>query len=672
MKMKKKTIFYSVLISFFCVNSLSAQVGIGTVLPHSSTILDVESTTKGFLPPRLANPSAISGPATGLMIYNTTEKCIQVNNGTSSNPIWDCINEGSSSGGTPGVVVNNGVESDCDNLDIKSFGSGGVLGMQGNHIVTEGQNNSLWRFNRYMLSNSGKVYDTWGRMYGESDNVKQNGLNYSMRPSRITNLDAALGSEKVEQMVTSLGVGHANFSYYDVLVLRTDAGNIYSMRMNTGSGGNSYNGPSIRDRFNRPIIGPESRLDSMGLSTDYSNKYKIYPLTGVAGANWSKLLPTSAIIPGTSTSFNAGDRMFAFNSTDNLWYSWGAYVRGSWTAPRFYGSAHIKGDNMLLLRDPADIVESVTPQPATILNKILTDNSTSLYDPENLDFASSGIIYHKQNSDIYSMFLTTDGLLNVVEPDGHYIRYKVDHPIVAGAVDTIIQISYANNYNSGSGVGPIATSYNHMLLAKSGNVYEISLRNVPVLNAQDNTPIDLLSYPVSSYVSEQVYTLAQLDNIKMKYIIDYIHSSETSELLGVSYDGVMYSINKNPGATPPLLSSGVKKNGVVVSSSSSVKYDGYQKASVPKIDKILSIRIQNGGSYNSIYFTEIGTGQIWKYGYADNSYKSTATSTLFDLLLPHQNMTNNIASRTTGINVDSASFIPFYKVSNCSQSYIVN
>ena len=50
-----------------------AQVGVGTTTPVTSAMLEVKSTTKGFLPPRLtyAQRQAISSPATGLMIYCT-------------------------------------------------------------------------------------------------------------------------------------------------------------------------------------------------------------------------------------------------------------------------------------------------------------------------------------------------------------------------------------------------------------------------------------------------------------------------------------------------------------------------------------------------------------------------------------------------------------------------
>lgn len=55
-----------------------AQVGVGTTTPSSSAQLDVNSTTKGFLPPRmtLQQRNAIVNPEVGLTIYNTTSDCL--------------------------------------------------------------------------------------------------------------------------------------------------------------------------------------------------------------------------------------------------------------------------------------------------------------------------------------------------------------------------------------------------------------------------------------------------------------------------------------------------------------------------------------------------------------------------------------------------------------------
>ena len=77
----KKHIQYQLLTLLFLAASFTtfAQVGIGTTTPDASSALDVTSTTQGFLPPRMdtTQRNAISNPAAGLTIFNTTAKCLQ-------------------------------------------------------------------------------------------------------------------------------------------------------------------------------------------------------------------------------------------------------------------------------------------------------------------------------------------------------------------------------------------------------------------------------------------------------------------------------------------------------------------------------------------------------------------------------------------------------------------
>lgn len=53
---------------------VEGQIGVGTTSPATSAVLDLSSTSKGFLIPRMstAQRDAIATPATGLQIYNTT------------------------------------------------------------------------------------------------------------------------------------------------------------------------------------------------------------------------------------------------------------------------------------------------------------------------------------------------------------------------------------------------------------------------------------------------------------------------------------------------------------------------------------------------------------------------------------------------------------------------
>jgi len=92
-----------------------SQVGIGTVTPDKSSMLDVSSTNKGFLYPRLTEVErdGIVNPAKGLTVYNLDEDCLQINSGTSSSPDWSCVGSSSVVSSTSSVLNNcdaNGFE----------------------------------------------------------------------------------------------------------------------------------------------------------------------------------------------------------------------------------------------------------------------------------------------------------------------------------------------------------------------------------------------------------------------------------------------------------------------------------------------------------------------------------------------------------------------------------
>jgi hypothetical protein len=65
-----------VFICLLAINTLSAQVGVGTVTPDASSMLDIQSDTKGLLIPRMLSSerTAISNPANGLLVYDTDTK----------------------------------------------------------------------------------------------------------------------------------------------------------------------------------------------------------------------------------------------------------------------------------------------------------------------------------------------------------------------------------------------------------------------------------------------------------------------------------------------------------------------------------------------------------------------------------------------------------------------
>ena len=70
-----------------CFIAIAQNVGIGTALPNTNALLDVSSTDKGLLIPRMnaSQRTAIASPAKGLLIYQTeTPEGFNYNNGTAA------------------------------------------------------------------------------------------------------------------------------------------------------------------------------------------------------------------------------------------------------------------------------------------------------------------------------------------------------------------------------------------------------------------------------------------------------------------------------------------------------------------------------------------------------------------------------------------------------------
>jgi uncharacterized protein (TIGR02145 family) len=65
------------------------SVSLGTTFPHEDAIMELSSTTKGFLPPRMtaAQKDAIDNPPEGLIVYNTSHKSLEIFDGT----LWNTI-----------------------------------------------------------------------------------------------------------------------------------------------------------------------------------------------------------------------------------------------------------------------------------------------------------------------------------------------------------------------------------------------------------------------------------------------------------------------------------------------------------------------------------------------------------------------------------------------------
>jgi len=75
--MNKKLVLFFLLVGLSKLGFAQNNVGVGTTSPDVSAVLDVSSTDKGMLVPRLTilQRLAIQNPATGLLVYDISDNC---------------------------------------------------------------------------------------------------------------------------------------------------------------------------------------------------------------------------------------------------------------------------------------------------------------------------------------------------------------------------------------------------------------------------------------------------------------------------------------------------------------------------------------------------------------------------------------------------------------------
>ncbi len=135
------------LLLFLTPSSTSAQnVGISTATPDNSALLDMESTTLGFLPPRVtsAQMGTISSPATGDLVFNTTAVNYYYFTGTVWAPVgagypWSITGNSGTSPSTNFLGTKDGEDlvEDTKSTEHLRFYNGGGVGLTNTNNTSE-------------------------------------------------------------------------------------------------------------------------------------------------------------------------------------------------------------------------------------------------------------------------------------------------------------------------------------------------------------------------------------------------------------------------------------------------------------------------------------------------------------------------------------------------------
>ena len=163
-----KQIFLATAMFVCLVIPAIGQVGVNTdgSSPNNAAILDVKSTTKGFLPPRMTTTemNAIQSPPAGLMVYNTTLNTICWFNGST----WSVLASGD--GRSCGSVTYNGKTYNAVFIGLQCWMDENLNTGTMIDGTADQTNNSI--VEKYCYSNLGSNCDIYGGMYQWAEAVQ--------------------------------------------------------------------------------------------------------------------------------------------------------------------------------------------------------------------------------------------------------------------------------------------------------------------------------------------------------------------------------------------------------------------------------------------------------------------------------------------------------------------
>ncbi|MDA9290018.1 fibronectin type III domain-containing protein [Polaribacter sp.] len=258
--------FFTLLAAVVLTASTYAQVGIGTTTPDASSALDITSTTKGLLIPRMttAQRNLISSPVTGLMIHNTDNGAIETYTATTDSWFTLGMGQGASSSNTA--------------VGINALNS---------NVVTDisGVGNNAYGYNALQFNTSG-FYNTANGAVALNNNTTGN--------SNTANGAGALQFNTTGKANTANGAGALNNNTEGIANTANGDGALFS---NTSGFGNTANGQDALYSNNEGDYNTANGQDAL-----YSNNGSNNTANGK-----NALYQNTLGIDNTATGFGAGD-----------------------------------------------------------------------------------------------------------------------------------------------------------------------------------------------------------------------------------------------------------------------------------------------------------------------------------------------------------------------------
>lgn len=167
-----------------------AQMGIGTTTPDISSMLDIRSTSKGFLAPRMttAQRNAIVSPANGLIVYDTDLSSLYFFNGT----VWSAIGSQGSTTRSNYVLVKSEADFPTPVAGVITLDTSTLYEINGQIIL----NNSINLNGAYVIgvdTNEDKLVRVGGTIFSGNNGGSIRNLVLSAPGGTVFNINASSG-----------------------------------------------------------------------------------------------------------------------------------------------------------------------------------------------------------------------------------------------------------------------------------------------------------------------------------------------------------------------------------------------------------------------------------------------------------------------------------------------
>ncbi|MGE5356183.1 MAG: tail fiber domain-containing protein [Deltaproteobacteria bacterium] len=361
-----RTSYFFPVFLFFCflLTNLSAQISITTdgSSPDGSAMLDVKSTTKGFLIPRMtsAQKSAISSPASGLLIYQTDATpgfyyysgtaWIMLVDFSSSVKKIDDLSDGKSD--SEGSSVFLGINAGMSDEGTANRNAG--IGFEALKAVTFGYDNTATGYQSLTSNTTGYSNSAVGAFALNSNTIGNNNTASGV---------SALSSNKANSRSTAIGFGA--MAYADN---RTTGRETY----NTALGYQALSGSNLpannTGQWNTAVGDQALYSNTGGYSNTANGESALYSNTTGTGntANGSNSLYSNTIgSNNTALGYQAGYGVSGSSGSNNIFIGYRAGDNISTGSNNIILGYHIDvpsaaGDDQMVLGNPNTIFANLS------------------------------------------------------------------------------------------------------------------------------------------------------------------------------------------------------------------------------------------------------------------------------------------------------------------------